>query len=866
MQGHNEDTIDIHDRVAQAYYGELGEKLQYETQNRLHWIRDNVVGDHILDVGCSQGIGPILLARQGKTVLGVDISQQAVDEAKIELEKENDNVKENVNFIVSDFLELDIDKNQFTTITITEVLEHLYHPEEFIEKAHSLLKDNGRLIVTVPFGINDFPDHKKTYYFHDLYTMLFPYFEIFDISYMGKWIGFIGTKRKTKLNTIPNNIPLKTLQSLEQAFYTIERELVDENESKIKLLNNCRKVYKEVSTEKTKLLQKIQEIPELKNQLNDCRKKFREISAEKTELLAKVRKIQELKEQLDAKLLAVSDKLTQIQHQLQLCYASASYRLGHVLLHEKKTLLNPVSILKKINTVRKMRKKPITSSPQTTALKKLEKAKTPLMCNIKVAILCDEFSYNSWRYEFDAIIFEPNNWQEIFEREKPELFFCESAWAGIDSKKRSWRGQVYASINFKKENRTELLNILKYCKSNNIPTIFWNKEDPTHYKDKVHNFVDTAIKFDYIFTTAEECIDMYKNEYHCKNVYCLPFATQPKLFNPIEKYERSDAVVFAGSWYAQHPDRCTDMEKLFDAILDNNKELIIYDRHYGTEDTNHHFPEKYKKFIHPGVPHHEIDKVYKSSIYGLNINTVKNSTSMFARRVFELMSSNTFVLSNNSLGMKKFFGDRVVYLDENPDNLNSLTQEEVNEVRDRNLHDVLENHTYHHRFKEILNNIDFSYQDIDLSITVVIVIKNRYDIEKAFSLFQEQIYNDKKLLLVLSDQIPEEKLASYYTTHNNNDSATVALSYLKRYEADWSYVIETPYFCLLKINSSLPSDILKKAMLHTSYTELPIKIGSEKKYSITEQTVSVNIISKKNDFKYFLLNYNEKISGRFYHV
>jgi len=245
----NDTNIDIHDRVTEAYYGELGEKMMQETQHRMHWIRDNVVGTKILDIGCSQGIGPILLGRLGKKVTGVDISQKAVDEANEALEKEESAVKEKVNFKKSDFLAYDANKEQFDTITITEVLEHLVNPEDFIEKAKELLVDNGTLIVTVPFGINDHIDHKKTYYFLDLYQMIYKDFDLKDVSILGKWIGFIATKRFSSVTQIPNSISFQSLKTVEDAFYVTERELVDTIKSNSQLLNDYRKYIFNLKTE-----------------------------------------------------------------------------------------------------------------------------------------------------------------------------------------------------------------------------------------------------------------------------------------------------------------------------------------------------------------------------------------------------------------------------------------------------------------------------------------------------------------------------------------------------------------------------------------------------------------------------------------
>ncbi|OZO45849.1 hypothetical protein CGU37_27150, partial [Pseudomonas fluorescens] len=183
------------------------------------------------------------------------------------------------------------------------------------------------------------------------------------------------------------------------------------------------------------------------------------------------------------------------------------------------------------------------------------KVSLPSSKTIRAAVILDEFSANSFDDSFDGVHLHPERWRDQFEAHRPEVFFCESAWSGRDSKLRPWKGKIYASKNFPRENRGILLEILEHCRANKIPTVFWNKEDPTHYTDRVHDFVKTAANFDHVFTTAEECVASYKADYGLKSVHALPFATNPGLFNPIEAAPRSEAVVFAGSWYANHIER-----------------------------------------------------------------------------------------------------------------------------------------------------------------------------------------------------------------------------------------------------------------------------------------------------------------------
>ena len=71
-----EPSVDIHDRVAEAYYGLMGQQFMRDTQARIHWICRQIQGKSVLDVGCSQGIVPILLAREGLKAIGIDSSPQ----------------------------------------------------------------------------------------------------------------------------------------------------------------------------------------------------------------------------------------------------------------------------------------------------------------------------------------------------------------------------------------------------------------------------------------------------------------------------------------------------------------------------------------------------------------------------------------------------------------------------------------------------------------------------------------------------------------------------------------------------------------------------------------------------------------------
>lgn len=445
----------------------------------------------------------------------------------------------------------------------------------------------------------------------------------------------------------------------------------------------------------------------------------------------------------------------------------------------------------------------------------------PNQKDIKVATILDSFSHNSFKHEFDLITLTPDSWKEQLESQKPDLFLCESAYHGLttdDGPNGPWAGKVYLREN--KDNTQILKEILEHCRKNNISSIFWNKEDPVAQNDTAYNFIDTALKFDYIFTSCEESIKDYHRKGH-KNVFSLMFASQPKLFNPINLNNRTkDMVVFAGSWYSKFPIRCKTMNLIFDKILDKNLDLKIYDRFLKLSWQSMAFPEKYQQYVREGVDYLEIPKVYKESEFVININTVTDSNTMFARRVFELMASNTVVLSNYSKGIYRLFKNNVLYLDRDDFDLN----QNFDKIKEENLYNVLENHTYSNRFRQILDALNFKYVPDLKHIVLFYKLDDLKDITEIQNHFHSIDYPYKHLKLITSK--------NNLFLHN-----TLLESDLDKIEMKNNY-----YFCFADL--SLNSEFIKKAFLHFQYIDdnTGISQSDENKYSFDKTANITNTV------------------------
>lgn len=440
-------------------------------------------------------------------------------------------------------------------------------------------------------------------------------------------------------------------------------------------------------------------------------------------------------------------------------YRTYSYRLGYLLIHSTKSFKSffrlPAELIRlyRDNKQRKNIKLELPDQISSYQDKKKQGVKTisrtykPIEESyledgrerVKIATIMDEFTSLCFAPEAETLQITPESFEEELNQFKPDFVFIESAWQGKDG---LWKLKI-------SQQADELLGLIDYCRKHNIKTLFWNKEDPVHFG----TFIEVAKLVDVVFTTDIDCIQKYKETVQHDAVYLMPFAAQPKVHNPIELYERIDKFNFAGSYYLKYPVRQRDFAVLSDVAI-NSKGLDIYDRNFNNDHPHYQFPERYQSLILGSLAPEEIDKAYKGYEFGVNMNTIKQSQTMFARRVFEMLASNTIVLSNYSRGVRLLFGDLVVC----SDNENEL-QRQVDSILEstikrkkfklQGLRSVLSQHTYEHRLNYILQKLKINRVAKTEVSRVVVLSKceTQAEIEYVVGQFQHQVASDKILII-----------------------------------------------------------------------------------------------------------------------
>ncbi len=183
-----------HDRISELYRGKLwGESEQRAARARIDWMCARA-GGRVLDIGCSQGIACLLLARAGQTVVGVDRDPQAIAYAKDELSREPAEVQGRVRFVLSDAGAIPESEGVFDSVVLGEILEHQDDPERLLLIAQDRLRPGGRVIISVPFGLHPDPDHRSTFYLSSLLEQVGRHFRVSEFAVVQKYILCVGVR------------------------------------------------------------------------------------------------------------------------------------------------------------------------------------------------------------------------------------------------------------------------------------------------------------------------------------------------------------------------------------------------------------------------------------------------------------------------------------------------------------------------------------------------------------------------------------------------------------------------------------------------------------------------------------------------
>src|SRR5690606_14946994 len=118
---------------------------------------------------------------------------------------------------------------------------------------------------------------------------------------------------------------------------------------------------------------------------------------------------------------------------------------------------------------------------------------------ITLGLIADQFTTDTLASAVKVVPLSPDNWRQELQRQSIDVLFVESAWKGNNGQ---WHRKVG---HYSDEEFASLQALLTYCRSQGIPSLFWNKEDPVHFE----RFRKTASLCDHVFTTDSRRIIPY---------------------------------------------------------------------------------------------------------------------------------------------------------------------------------------------------------------------------------------------------------------------------------------------------------------------------------------------------------------------
>ncbi|WP_284975489.1 glycosyltransferase [Arthrobacter sp. efr-133-TYG-104] len=330
----------------------------------------------------------------------------------------------------------------------------------------------------------------------------------------------------------------------------------------------------------------------------------------------------------------------------------------------------------------------------------------PRRSDLTVGVVLDDFSAKAYAFEWNLVFLKKDRWLRQLQDQNVDFLFIESAWNGNEG---SWRYQLTGTSGPK----PEFLALMRWCRENGIPTVFWNKEDPPHFED----FLAAAKEFDVVFTSDENKLQDYRQALGHDRVDVLPFAAQPAIHNPIRPKSGRHArdVAFAGMYFAhKYPERREQLRILLDgAIAGSDKVkhgLEIFSRQLGG-DPEYQFPAPYDGHVVGTLNYDQMLTAYKAYKVFLNVNSVVDSPSMCARRIFEITASGTPVVTTPSPAIPRFFPNGEIHSVSNTEQAKQVTRALMRspELNDRSVHlaqrKIWAEHTYAHRAEKVVGAV-----------------------------------------------------------------------------------------------------------------------------------------------------------------
>lgn len=480
----------------------------------------------------------------------------------------------------------------------------------------------------------------------------------------------------------------------------------------------------------------------------------------------------------------------------------------------------------------------------------------------KISGLFDIFTETSLNNYFEIIDFNVTDEYEILKNRLIDInfFFIETCWDFKEISLALPKGSIQ-KISFENKTIPLLEKIKKISVENDFKIIIWNKEDPTNF-DRFSYLINYT---KYFFTSDVNMIEKYKLLYNV-DVYCMGFFLDPYIHNPIFNNNIFD-ICFAGRVYTMHKERFDDSNTILKVCT--YLDLVIFDRiNDSTRKDSFLYYDEFKKHVYGKLNYYQILQIYKNFRYIINLNTVKNSDTMFARRVYEIIGLKKNVISNYSKGVKNNFKNIFIYENNDEELKKYLDETKINNniINEYNKHLEWRNVNLNNSFAVNMNRL-FNICDLKK-------IKLKTIFDSRIVIYYLKKNNNKPLNLIYTDNFKLIEINNVDEINENikqvNFDFAIFISdnnyYDEYYIIDSLLLLEySPYKIITKPNCLLEEYQIKKQNIVTLFNSIiknNIKFSVDNYNLILDNEIEIlfsdrfNYFNNLNNLNNFTVNSN----------
>lgn len=130
--------------TGERYVPEVHGNIELEHLHRYLLASQFCAEKNVLDIACGEGYGSSLLANYAFSVVGIDISENAINHARTKYDKKN------LKFIVGDCVQIPLPDKSIDFVVSFETIEHIENHEQMMAEVVRVLKPTGLVLISSP--------------------------------------------------------------------------------------------------------------------------------------------------------------------------------------------------------------------------------------------------------------------------------------------------------------------------------------------------------------------------------------------------------------------------------------------------------------------------------------------------------------------------------------------------------------------------------------------------------------------------------------------------------------------------------------------------------------------------------------------